>query len=122
MKYYLNDPSTLELFEEIQPPAAPSSPVFTVNGANIVDNFQEGTSGFRANGCFVSIANSINYIQSIVGPNHLTRWASTKNLIVLPEAGKDMNAYYNRSHLKFFYDFDRSLNRTVYTSDSRDVV
>ena len=119
MKYYLNDPSTPELFEEIQLPSALPNPPFSVNGANTSAEYPEGTSGYRANGCLVSIANSLSHLQTILS---LNKWASTNKLIVVPEAGKQLNAYYDKNSLKFFFEHDAILNKTVYTSDSRDVV
>jgi hypothetical protein len=44
-----------------------------------------------------------------------------KTLPVLPRAGRDLNAYYDRSALKFFYTTDELSGRTYYTCESSDV-
>ena len=50
------------------------------------------------------------------------RWAATNNLNVYPTAGQELNAFYDRSSLKFFYAFDPVVKKNIYTSDSSDVV
>ena len=54
-------------------------------------------------------------------PVNVKNWAATKNLTVLPRAGNDANAYYDRRTLSFFY-FNGNSNKRIYTCDSADVV
>lgn len=48
------------------------------------------------------------------------RWAATSNLLVKCRAGQDLNAYYDRSSLRFFYWPDT--NGIFYTCNSTDIV
>ncbi len=48
-------------------------------------------------------------------------WVGGKVLPVQPRAGSDLNAYYDRQALKFFYSTDASTARTMYTCESSDV-
>jgi hypothetical protein len=50
------------------------------------------------------------------------RWAATNTLNVYPAAGQDLNAFYDRNSLKFFYALDPVVKKNIYTSDSSDVV
>jgi len=52
----------------------------------------------------------------------INRWAVTSNLHVVSRAGKDINAYYDRGALKFFYFGDKAMKKNIYTCDSRSVV
>jgi hypothetical protein len=52
----------------------------------------------------------------------ITNWSSTQKLIIQPRAGQQLNAYYDRNSLKFFWGSDPVRMRTVYTSQSTDIV
>jgi hypothetical protein len=49
-------------------------------------------------------------------------WQGGKPLHVKLRAGRDLNAFYDRKSLQFFFDKDKSSGRTVYASESLDVV
>ena len=49
-------------------------------------------------------------------------WQSGRPLRVRLRAGKDLNAFYDRKSLQFFYDVDRKTGRTVYAAESLDIV
>jgi hypothetical protein len=51
-----------------------------------------------------------------------TSWHDDRPLRVRLRAGKDLNAFYDRKSLQFFYDVDRGTGRTVYAAESLDVV
>jgi hypothetical protein len=51
-----------------------------------------------------------------------TQWAGTNSLSILPLAGVDFNAFYNRSSMQFFFARDPVANINVYTADSADIV
>jgi hypothetical protein len=51
----------------------------------------------------------------------IPRWPGTSRLNVLPRAGVDLNAYYDRSSLRFFYYSDSRIG-SIFTCDSTDVV
>ena len=76
----------------------------------------------KASNCYITLSNSINYIKKILPKigKDISGWAAVPNLAVLPEAGKQLNAYYNRNSLSFFYDVIDG--ETIYTSESNDIV
>ena len=49
-------------------------------------------------------------------------WHSGLPLRVKLRAGRDLNAFYDRASLQFFYDVDRVTGRKVYAAESLDVV
>ena len=55
-------------------------------------------------------------------PKKITRWCAVSSLNLYPRAGKDINAFYDRSSLKFFYFPDNVARKNVYACDSRSVV
>jgi len=123
-KYLLNDPSTPELNVSQILPAFPINLQFTVSGYNANGVGSTVPSMQRAVNCHITLCNSINYFQSVIGKidKPVKQWAATRNLMVIPSAGKDFNAYYDRSSLKFFFDVDPVTKKTVYAADSIDVV
>jgi Zn-dependent peptidase ImmA (M78 family) len=118
--YLINDPSTPELVKEVSLPKHPKSLNFWVKGYNrgVV---KRGTPQHQAANCYVTVASCIDYMQNIISPS-LPRWAATNKLAVVPNAGRQLNAYYDRKHLKFFWDVNPKTRRKVYTADSSDIV
>lgn len=49
-------------------------------------------------------------------------WSSVQSLILMARAGKDVNAYYDRGSLRFFYFGDPVRKKNVFCCDSRSVV
>lgn len=52
----------------------------------------------------------------------LVKWSSTNELMVFPRAGKQLNAFYNRSSLRFFFENHPITKKIVYTCESNDIV
>jgi hypothetical protein len=50
------------------------------------------------------------------------KWIGTNSLILNPRAGRDINAYYDRMSLRFFYFGDPIRRKNVYACDSFSVV
>lgn len=114
--YLLNDFSTPELAEKIQLPVSPQLPPFSVDGYK---GFIQNNNQRVATNAFLTVDFVLQKVNSIQPPG---RWAATSSLQVHPLAGKDLNAYYDRKHLRFFYDIDRRTRSTIYLADSADVV
>ena len=51
----------------------------------------------------------------------INRWQAVPVLVVLPRAGRNINAYYNRRSLSFFFAKDKVLNTEIFTADSPDI-
>lgn len=114
-----NDPSTPDLMEDVDLPTAASLKTsitgFEGGGA------KWGSLQAQAAQCYVSINSSLNYIlKKAYKP--INKWAATPDLIVTPRAGNDLNAYYDRKGLRFFFHTDKKTKETIYTSESNEVV
>lgn len=122
--YLLNDPTTPTLSEPQVLPATPVNLQFRVDGYVSVGLGSHDAKISQAVNCYITLCKSINHFQGVIGKidKPVPRWAATSNLHVVPQAGRDFNAYYDRSSLKFFYDLDPVTRKTVYAADSIDVV
>jgi hypothetical protein len=115
MRYYLNDPSSPLLIEEVANPVP--------HGLNIaVANLEPGVLDFTspqglANNTYATLCHGINMFNSDF---NLSKWALVNVLNVNPMAGFEANAYYDRRNLKFFY-FTKD-GKKVFTSLSADVI
>jgi hypothetical protein len=115
--YLLNDPTTPDLSEII--PIPPKGLLnFSVLG--MPEKFEpKNSSEKRSLNCHVIIGNCLNNIQKYC-KTPINKWSATNNLSISPTAGRDLNAFYNRQSLKFFYYPHAGKN--VYFSDSADIV
>lgn len=117
--YRLDDPTTPLMIDVPIPKGIPNMPFRVlgyIGGGHPVDSL-EG----QAAGCFVTVTNAIKFIQSLL-TKPFKGWAATSALVVTPRAGRDLNAYYDRRGLRFFYMPDVVLGKTVYAADASDVV
>jgi hypothetical protein len=120
IEYLLNDPTTPELKTIVPVPQAPPYLPFNVIGYK-GGGHQLGTPAGQAASCFLTMVNSLMTAKSYC-PKKTKKWPGTRTLKVIPRAGNQLNAYYDRRNLKFFYFPDRTMGKTVYTADSVDVV
>lgn len=119
VEYLLNDP-TLPIIKNIMAPIAPPNPRFTVVGY-VGGGFPWNSIQGQAASVYTTIVNMINYVNT-VSTRPMTRWAATNNLAVLPRAGRNLNAYYNRTSLSFFFDRSPKTGLDIYTANSSDAV
>lgn len=119
VEYYYNDPTTPKLSDKISPPARVKLPV-QVDGY-IGGGQPDGSSGAQAATTLITISNSLDYVSS-QAKNPFKRWAAGGVLKVVPRAGVDLNAFYDRRNLKFFYLKDPVLKKFVFACDSVDIV
>lgn len=113
--YLLNDPTTPDLSMNMSMPKR-GLLEFSVNDMR---ELPENSVQRRATNCHMVIGNCLNKMQEYA-KTPVRSWAGTPILRVYPSAGQQMNAYYDRSSLKFFYYPYRG--RNVYFSDSCDIV
>lgn len=111
--YLMNDPGTPDI-KKVVPVPEMMSPPYKVKGYS-GGGHELNTTGGRAAQTFVTITETLKWVQKHA-PKPLPRWVTGLPLLVDPEAGQDLNAYYHRRGMKFFYSGD------VYTSLSSDVV
>jgi len=115
--YLINDPSTPEIVENT---IIPNSSLLKYNVKNLNLNSNPTSKAEQQSlNCHITIGNCINYVQQF-SKNPIKNWSSTSCLVVFPQAGQDLNAYYDRLSLRFFYY--KSRGKIMFTSDSSDVV
>ena len=131
-KFFLNIFGDKTTIQYLQDPTAPNKKIitlislpkfsnFTVNGLNItLTGNAVNTLGWQRENVYANINSSLGFMKKYF-PVGLTKWAATTNLLVVPRAGLMANAYYDRASLSFFYYKD-SLNNTIYTCDSADII
>ena len=120
INYLINDPTTPDLIKLILPPEYIGSPKFTVRNYNGGGYTKESYQG-QAASCFITVSNTINYINSKTD-RKIPRWPGTSNLQVIPRAGVDLNAAYDRRNLLFFAASNPRFGGSIYTCDSTDIV
>lgn len=118
--YIYNDPSTPGLMGPYALPSKPAFLPFKVDGFRGATS-EIGTLEHQAACCYVTLTNAINLVNSFLS-KPVERWAATQNLFVQPRAGKQLNAFYDRQALRFFYASDPVTKSLVYTANSFDVV
>lgn len=111
----LNDPTTPNLSAELEVPQMGHLKYAVHNLAFNPKNANER----RSLNCYITIGRCANALQALMR-QPLQGWAATKLMQVLPSAGSDMNAYYDRRSLRFFYYNHKG--RNVYFGDSVDII
>jgi len=69
----------------------------------------------------IMVHNALVYMAG-KSPKQVKQWAAVQSLILMPRAGKDLNAYYDRGSLRFFFFGDPKMNKNVFACDARPVV
>lgn len=113
--YLVNDPSTPELKMKIKIPAM-SDLKYSVQDLNFNPTNSNQT---RSLNCYVSLGNCLNNVQKHL-KTPIRKWPGASILQVFPNAGVDLNAYYDRRSLRFFYYTYKG--KTIYFADSSDIV
>lgn len=111
----LNDPTTPSLKAEMELPSMGDLKYAVQGFSTAPKNANEA----RALNCYMSVGRCINALRPLM-VKPIKGWAATKLLQVAPAAGSDMNAYYDRRSLKFFYYNHKG--RSVYFGDSVDII
>lgn len=117
--YVLNDPTTPCLFVPVDLPPKPNFMNFAIEGFGGATP-ELYTLKHQAAMCHYSLVQAINLANSVL-KNPLTRWAKANVLYVQPRAGKQLNAFYDRVALRFFFAKDPVTNNIVFSVNSSDV-
>lgn len=121
-KFYLNDPTTPNLIGEESPPDKTCFPMDVKGDKG--PGYSLGSAEQQASACKLVINNLLTYYlvlyKFVNSERKLDNWARRKPLSIVSRAGASLNAYYDRSSLKFFYY--KSPNKLIYTCDSTPVV
>ena len=121
INYLLNDPTTGDVFLNLIPPAPSTlkTSIAGYAGGGYAYNSPQG----QAASCHVTIHNSAKYLISLIDTGKkFNKWAAVSTLSVSPRAGRDLNAFYDRRSLKFFFDVNPKTKKMVYTAESTDIV
>jgi hypothetical protein len=123
IRFYPNDPDApvgLQPATPITPEAG--EPTFTIDGKRYAPApYAPGTLAFQYWQGEVAIARTIRVWEDLFDRD-FTQWHDGGPLRVKLRAGKDLNAFYDRKSLQFFYDVDRKTQRAVYAAESLDIV
>ncbi|HZI89648.1 MAG TPA: hypothetical protein VFD83_04265, partial [Candidatus Polarisedimenticolia bacterium] len=123
VRFYPNDPDAPVGIESVGPvePGA-KEPSFTIEGTRYAPaSYDPGTPEFQYWQGEVALARTIRVWEDLLDRD-FTRWHEDRPLLVKLRAGKDLNAFYDRKSLQFFYDVDVKSRRTVYAVESLDIV
>lgn len=118
---FLNDPGGKGDVPELMD-AGKSAALFSIPGlpaTGDLDTAKPGSVAFQASHLLVILTHAYDVWENYFGAPY--KWENGKALSVQPRAGRDLNAYYDRTALKFFYTTDSLTKRTLYTSESSDV-
>jgi hypothetical protein len=119
---FLNDPGGNEdVPEPIE--AGNSSARFAIPGLTDEGDLEKtkpGTVEFQASHLCAILTHAYDSWEKYFGAPY--DWEMGTILPVQPRAGRDLNAYYDRTALRFFYTTDSVTKRTLYTCESSDVV
>ncbi len=118
-KTYYIDPTVPTFLLTQNMPSATALPLRGVGEGG--GGFALGTAQQQADGLKQMVNDALVYMKSKC-PVAITKWRATSTLTLHPRAGQDLNAYYDRSSLKFFYFPDNILKKRIYAADSRTVV
>ena len=114
-RYTVNDPSTPDLVIDAEMPKVG----FLKYAVKEMSPTPFSTNEKRAVNCHISIGNCIENVQRHL-KTPIKNWSATSLLVVHPAAGTDLNAFYDRRSLKFYYYNFKGKN--VYFADSSDIV
>jgi len=117
--WFLNDPTTPDLALDVDVPVAQPNPPFSVQ--NYVGYAADPNSNqYRAANCHVSLLSVQKTIEKYVGT--LPKWRAVQIMKIIPHAGNQLNAYYDRVSLRFFSGPNAVTRSWCHTSLSNDVV
>jgi hypothetical protein len=118
---FTNDPNAKGLtLEQISLP--PGKSPFQIPGWTGAGGlFNPGTPEFQAGELYVVLTRAYAAWTDFFGTDF--GWQpGFSQLPIVPRAGQDFNAYYDRAGLKFFFNTDPKNSQTVYACESSDVV
>lgn len=124
--YLLNDPSTPRLkLKSMELPMPTTGLPVAIHGAVRNNNLDKPThQEVVAAHAYTSVSNTTRYFQEMLvkcGRQPLKKWAGVPRLSIYPLAGKDLNAFYSRRAMKFFFA-PVGPKKVLYTVLSSDIV
>ena len=123
VQIFPNDPeSTVGLVPATPLPRALGDPPFVIEGRRYAPApYAPGTLAFQYWQGEVALQRTIHVWEDLFDRD-FSAWHGGTPLRVRLRAVKDLNAFYDRKSLQFFYDVDKTTGRTVFAAESLDVV
>ena len=123
IRIYPNDPDApVGLVPGVPVDPVPGQPRFVIEGRRYAPaTYAPGTLAFQYWQGEIALARTIRVWEDLFDRD-FTSWRGTETLRVRLRAGQDLNAFYDRKSLQFFYDIDRATGRAVYAVESLDIV
>jgi hypothetical protein len=115
---YLNDPTTPDLMATVPFPKETRLPLRSVGAVG--GGWPLGTIQQQSAATLVCVNNALTYMAS-KSPKEIKGWAAINTLSIMCRAGKDINAYYDRGALKFFFFPDPAMHKMIFACDARTV-
>ncbi len=82
---------------------------------------EPGTPEYQAIAVWSFITHTLSMFQKYL-PAHITKWATARILSAVPRAGRQLNAFYDRQGLKFYYETNPVTKKVIFLCESSDVV
>jgi hypothetical protein len=123
IRFYPNDPdASVGLVPATPLPRAEGEPPFVIEGRRYAPApYDPGTLAFQYWQGETALRRTIRLWEDLFDRDFAT-WRNDRPLRVLLRAGRDLNAFYDRKSLQFFYDTDKVTGRTIYAAESLDIV
>jgi hypothetical protein len=123
IRFYPNDPDATVGLLEVEPPSPlPGDPPYVIEGRRYAPApYAPGTVAFQQWQGEASLSRTIRVWEEFFDRD-FAAWHEGAPLRVRLRAGRDLNAFYDRRSLQFFYDTDRVTGRAVYAAESLDIV
>jgi hypothetical protein len=118
-KTYLNDPTTPSLMINQLEPAETRLGMRAMGEGG--GGYPLGSLQQQALALKLMVNDALIYMAG-KSPKPIVQWAAVQSLMLMPRAGKDINAYYDRSSLRFFYFGDHIAMKNVFACEARPVV
>ena len=123
VRIYPNDPdATVGLVPATPSALEPGLPAFVIEGRRYAPaDYAPGTLAFQYWQGEIALERVIRVWEDLFDRD-FAAWHGGKPLRVKLRAGRDLNAFYDRRSLQFFFDRDKTTGRDVYACESLDVV
>jgi hypothetical protein len=116
---YLNDPTYPDLIRFEPEPADTLLAMRSIG--EMGGGYSLGSIQQQALALKIMVHDALKYL-STKSPKQIKQWATVKSLVLMPRAGKGINAYYDRGSLRFFFFNDSKMNKNIFACNSRPVV
>ena len=123
VRIYPNDPDApVGLVPATPSPREPGEPAFVIEGRRYAPApYAPGTLAFQYWQGEIALERVIRVWEDLFDRD-FAAWHGGQPLRVRLRAGRDLNAFYDRKSLQFFFDQDKTSGHTVYACESLDVV